>query len=86
MSLTVINLSSTHLWAADQAYRHLKRTFDLACKEHIAIMEPHLPAVVGATERKDEIEAMREALKATIKQRYETRPRVLHVYTRAPKP
>lgn len=68
--MIVIPLSTTSLWSPDQVYKHLKETFDQACKLDPGLMDSYIAMAVAAVDRTEEIEIMREGLRSTVKQRY----------------
>lgn len=63
-------MTSPALWSTDEAYRHLKATFDEACASHPGVMEPYIVLLSEAWTREDEIRTMREGLRKTVTVRY----------------
>ena len=59
-----------HKKVQEDAFWHLKRTFDDACKDFPEIMEPHLNRSAGIDGRAEILEFMRSALRETVNQRY----------------
>lgn len=68
--MIVIPMSTTSLWSPDQAYNHLKATFESACKLDPGLMESYMAMAVAAVDRTEEIAIMREGLRSTVKERY----------------
>ncbi len=54
-------------WTDEYAMAHLTATFQQACRSYPDVMEPYLIRLEGAADQK---EAMRAALRETVKQRY----------------
>jgi hypothetical protein len=57
----------------DEAYAHLKETFDLNCRWFPDVMEPYAIRAADLTDRSDLTEVMRSALRETFTQRFPLR-------------
>lgn len=68
--MTAAPIISTALWSPEDAYHHLKKTFDQACRLDVGLMDSYMAMAEAATDRAEEIEIMREGLRSTVKERY----------------
>lgn len=68
----VLHNLPTAEWAEEEAFSHLKKTFDLACRDFPEILEPYVNRTDGlsAAESKN---LMREGLRDTFNQRWPNR-------------
>lgn len=57
-------------WTSEEAYEHLRHTFDIACRQFPDIMEPWIIRADGIDDWREHQEIMREALRRTISERW----------------
>jgi hypothetical protein len=60
-------------WSEEQAFAHLRDTFDAAAKAFPDIMEPYVLRLDGLTDQNEITNVMRQGMRETIKQRYPLR-------------
>jgi hypothetical protein len=57
-------------WTAEEGLAHLTHTFDLAARDHEALMEPYTILLGDAADDEERTRIMRRGLRETLDQRY----------------
>jgi hypothetical protein len=56
-------------WTEEEGFEHLRKTFDLACRDFPDVMEPYAVQIADLTDRQETKRFMRQALAETVGQR-----------------